>query len=533
MIQPYKTYILALLLVLCGSILEMKAQSASPSYTLQADESGASKTYVARDYVSLKPGFRYAASSGNSFNAKINPYLIDTVPLSGQVLDNTNSYVVGGINGSASVAPSGAAIYEVPIKVPQGTGGMAPQLSIVYNSQGSDGLLGIGFSMDGLSSITRVANGKRDGEARPVSLDEGDKFALDGNRLVAISGAYGADGTEYRTENNSFSKIISYTTTTTGPESFIVYTKSGLIYEYGKTSDSKFKIGNCERVIVWLLNKVTDTKGNYYTITYAQDRVYGEYCPIRIDYTGNNNSNPVLSPYCSIQFLYTKREAHSVVSIGGQNSRISKLLSSIDIYNENKVVKKYKIEYDTKDYEKYLVSTITESGNDSKNIPPLHFNWYLNNVYSPYAYLADIGPEDQKYVRSDSEIYPGDFDGDGKTEFIAIPKSGTYANQWNLIDYLDYTNIDPRCVERGPLVDGYEKIYVGDFNGDGKSDIIQKGMLSRYTIFNYVKNQGFVPSQTIADPFSTFPLYPSDNELLVGEFNNDGISDFIIYKKKL
>jgi hypothetical protein len=49
----------------------------------------------------------------------------------------------------------------------------------------------------------------QDGVRGSINYDANDRFCLDGQRLVAISGTYGADGTEYRTEIESFSKVIS------------------------------------------------------------------------------------------------------------------------------------------------------------------------------------------------------------------------------------------------------------------------------------------------------------------------------------
>ena len=62
--------------------------------------------------------------------------------------------LVGSIPGQLSVQ-QGAAVYTIPIEVPPGVAGMQPDLAITYNSNGGNGLLGVGFSLSGLSTITR------------------------------------------------------------------------------------------------------------------------------------------------------------------------------------------------------------------------------------------------------------------------------------------------------------------------------------------------------------------------------------------
>ncbi|MDP3912944.1 MAG: FG-GAP-like repeat-containing protein [Bacteroidota bacterium] len=500
------------------------------SYTLTTNETGATKNYVARDYISLNPGFAYNAIGGNSFSARIDPFTINATPFSNQINSTPdifgNSYVVGAIDGSASVSPSGAAAYEIPIKVAPGTGGMTPQLSIEYSSQGSDGLLGVGFSISGLSAISRSPNSIKDGVISPVNLDGNDKFSLDGNRLISVSGSYGANNTEYRTENNSFSKIISYTTTSTRPESFVVYTKSGLIYEYGKTTDSKFKGQNSEHVIYWLLNRVSDTKGNYYTISYIQDRANGAYKPDRIDYTGNATSSPVLTTYCSIRFIYDSRTVTNTTYIKGNKSCVSSLLSKIQVYYQENVVKSYILNYNTPNYGKYLLAKVTESSANGDKVAPVTFDWFLNNNYKPYEWANDQSYYPQQFVKYNNEIYLGDFNGDGKTDFVATPISGTYANKWGL--FLA-NELGSQCtyVNSEAVMDGFKKIITGDFNGDGKTDIIQCRQVSGNSNINYFVYYSTGSGFTYGGP--AFFTDTRTSELIVGDFNGDGISDVVAY----
>ena len=94
--------------------------------------------------------------------------------------------VPGAMPGSFSVSDSGKANYVIPIEVPPGRAGLQPSLSLVYSSTRANGVMGIGWSIGGLSTISRCPKTvAQDGVAEPVQLDEDDAFCLDGQRLIA------------------------------------------------------------------------------------------------------------------------------------------------------------------------------------------------------------------------------------------------------------------------------------------------------------------------------------------------------------
>jgi hypothetical protein len=62
---------------------------------------------------------------------------------------------IGTLDGTFSVDGNGAAAYLIPITVPPGTNDIAPELSLSYNSHQNNGYMGMGWTLNGISAITR------------------------------------------------------------------------------------------------------------------------------------------------------------------------------------------------------------------------------------------------------------------------------------------------------------------------------------------------------------------------------------------
>ena len=204
---------------------------------------------------------------------------------------------VGATPGSFAVSPSGAATYSIPLAVPPGTNGMAPQLSLHYNSQGGNGLVGMGWSIGGLSVIHRCGSTIAiDGVKGGVNHDAHDKFCLDGERLISIG------GNEYRTQHESWQKVVAVGGTASDPSYFTVTAKEGTIQYYGATADSRVEAQGKTVARLWALNKVEDRNSNYLAVIYQEDNANGDYRPARIDYTGNAGTGTPI--YNSVYFDY-------------------------------------------------------------------------------------------------------------------------------------------------------------------------------------------------------------------------------------
>jgi hypothetical protein len=120
---------------------------------------------------------------------------------------------IGSIPGSFDVSLSGSSSYSVPIKIAPGSAGTQPQIQLNYDSQTIGGPLGAGWSVGGLSAITR---GPRDafvdGMPGAINFDDNDAIYLDGQRIVRVKGPTGTGPVrevEYRKVNDDLLKSHS------------------------------------------------------------------------------------------------------------------------------------------------------------------------------------------------------------------------------------------------------------------------------------------------------------------------------------
>jgi hypothetical protein len=78
---------------------------------------------------------------------------------------------------SQEVSASGSFTYRYPLKLPPGTNGMAPELALVYDSSAENGILGMGWSISGLSVIARDSS-------YPINFDANDHYIYNGQKMI-------------------------------------------------------------------------------------------------------------------------------------------------------------------------------------------------------------------------------------------------------------------------------------------------------------------------------------------------------------
>jgi hypothetical protein len=125
-------------------------------------------------------------------------------------------------------------------------------------------------------------------------------------------------------------------------------------------------------------------------------------------------------------------------------------------------------------------------------------------------------------------FYSGDFNGDGKRDVLVY---GNADGSW-LLGASDGTNLNFSVINKSPgygdLLDGTRRTFIGDFNGDGKSDVL---------FYYNGKGQFFLGTSTgtalnwvLADSHPGFgDLLDGGHTFFVGDFNGDGKSDLLFY----
>lgn len=442
------------------------------------------------------------------------PIIYQEIPDPSRPLNTTLK--VGRIEGVADVSSTGAATYQIPIKVLDGTGQMQPLISVNYNSQSRNGIMGYGWNLSAASAITRIGkNYYYDGLADELKLNTSDNLMLDGKRLMLVSGNNFMVGSVYAPEIEDYS-IVEYVTINSR-DAFRVRTKDGLISEYGTNSDSYIQAQNSTSALYWLLSKVTDRHGNYMLYHYETNISTGEFYLSSIEYTGNSSANT--SPYNRVEFTYSTRDDVIDSYVAGNVVSQKILLTSIKCINNGIAVNEYKFKYIFDHYYSKL-SEIEEYGLNGARYNSTVVNWGEYN--DDYSKNAD---EYFSYVNTGREgIYPNfeDFNGDGMADMMTFPTktpSSYYNSSDNAVLYLAYSmygNISFTKKCSIPLIKDFLSLIYVDLNGDGKLDVVRlhKAGNNNYRFEYFIFNG---ESFTNTGGFNN-----SDSRIIVGDFNGDG-----------
>lgn len=359
---------------------------------------------------------------------------------------------VGSIPGRFAVSSSGAAQYAISFEVPPGRAGLTPSLGLNYSSEQGNSIAGVGFSISGVSSITRCPSTvEPDGFVREVRYDNFDNYCLDGARLAQVASG------EYRTVPNSFSRITSHTENgVLGPAWFKVETKDGRIFFYGAAPDQPINgasaFSSNHNVREWLLHTIQDRHGNKIEFIYGgTDTPTGGAAGPPGGATGagpgvgtSGGAGPgeggwsyarerVLSsvkypPNNHIEFSYEDRNDSQIFYSGGMELGITKRLSSVEVFSGENSIRNYLLTYEDPTNHASARSRLAKvkecaggAGAMPACKPSTNFSWNgLGSFSAIFSDPVDLPVSVPNYVDSNLTIW--DWNGDGLHETLFIDR---------------------------------------------------------------------------------------------------------------
>jgi len=394
---------------------------------------------------------------------------------------------VGATPATFRADESGAATYSVPIYTAPSTAGLGPSLSLEYNSRASNGPLGPGWSLGGLSAVSRCKKATEFGDgAGPFpainfdGLAADQAYCLDGARLLDLNlgagtqgvgvgvcpaGQSGSTAHVFGLEVDPATRVCGYTKSgITGYAYWLVQPKDGSYRVYGTGGNSALVrndgqgTADATQYLSWSLNRIADAVGNTVEYSYTQSATSGELDIAQIGYTGKIALSNVLaaSPaatYANVTFTYTTLPAASQRTdyVAGMKLALTQQLTTITASgpinngsapNTLQTVRTYHLTYDTPTASGLAALTALQecapNGVAEVCYPSTQFTWnFLGshpvgypNLPSSHAYSGGL-----QYA---IDYKVGDVDGDGRQDLVwlkdqSCDSSGSGATRFQIM----------------------------------------------------------------------------------------------------
>lgn len=436
-----------------------------------------------------------------------------------------------------SVGEGGQAAYNYTIAVPPGIAGLQPKLGLSYGGGTANGPVGVGWSVQGVSLITRCPATKAiDGGRRGVFLDGNDKLCLDGQRLIPTDAAGGIPVTglasgdalglssgyrEYRTEKDNFTRIRAYgavnddtATLNNGPKYFKVWTKSGQVYEYGLSpsvvaaSNTLILAQGKTAAMVWPVARVSDTVGNYMDFKYeVLNTAWGtgasgtpstgtEWNIKEVAYTGNTPTSQ--APRNKVTFTYIDRsngtgDRSEGYNQGAKNVSIRRL-DSIATYVDAIAVNTVRLGYTLTSSSRSFLSSLKVCAGSSTTTcqPPVTFvptagagiSFGVNTSFATDASGVSNGLASlvMSSTTANYGVITADFNGDGRTDILRWSdnpaENQLYLSEGsgNFKKAVNFNITDENLFKSDATTLRSDLCYLSittDINGDGLADIVR------------------------------------------------------------
>ncbi|THK37030.1 hypothetical protein EHS39_16420 [Ensifer sp. MPMI2T] len=424
--------------------------------------------------------------------------------------------VPGTVEGQLNVNLTGSAAYTIPLDLPSGAAGMTPKLLLTYDSNSGPGQVGLGWSIAGISAITRINRtyfiDKRPGVVDFDDPSDGypsDALSLDGARLVRApeGGAFLAKS------------IDDQTRVWPNGAGFTAKTKAGLTLHFGEGTSSRILTAG-GKVKTWALSRIEDTFGNQIVFIYLQRD--GDWGVTKIFWTVPKGS---LSPadlydesllranaHARLEVAYESGTAvYSIGYLGGEKSSRSLLAKQIVSFVGSSEFRRYEFGYEpiARFGGRRLVSIeefAAEVGGPRLAYPKSTFTYTdFNpqwNQSSGYELPADFG----SYRSLKSGYRMVDLDGDGDRDLLYSAyvdgRSFRRAFRQEAQQWVAFGNLTPP-LDFSADTDETDAVFFFDTDGDKKPELFSSKKISgKHLASAHVQdNENWKDAEDLAPPF--------------------------------
>ncbi|QSB25550.1 RHS repeat-associated core domain-containing protein [Flavobacterium sp. CLA17] len=444
--------------------------------------------------------------------------------------------------GELQISASGTASYTLPIAIPPSIKGVAPIINLNYSSGVRGGIAGQGWSINSISAISRIATRRDiDGFVDGVDFDADDKLALDGQRLLLKTGTYWAPGSTYETEYKSNTKIeLKVEGTTTY---FIVTAPDGSRSWYGSKGSGSLQ--NSVSLNSWYIVHYEDPNGNFIDYNY-KTITYNGSSQLYIDtITFSGNAAAGIAAQNKIAFFYKSARRIERDYLKGAAVYATELLQNIQVTANGTYFRTYTLSH-----------TIDPDLGYERLTSIQEFNG-ANEPSNPVVFTYASSPNNQQRTEKtytntlsfDRTQLAGDFDGDGRLDFVANNQiftnlfEGSTGNTPTEISSgsLQYRSFIAKTLTNNKINQFHS--IITPTSGLNKIDFkyyqLDNGVVSNYFTKTIQFNNQRIPgiftcqsndsgySQYLNDYNNSNTGYDGISDLIEGDFNGDGISEVI------
>ncbi|HSF43824.1 MAG TPA: SpvB/TcaC N-terminal domain-containing protein [Thermoanaerobaculia bacterium] len=264
----------------------------------------------------------------------------------------------------------GSAALRFPLRLPPGRAGLEPELAVTYDSDRSEGWLGMGWDL----MLPSVDVSTLFGVPRYDPAFETETYFLSGEQLAPVADpaqpvARQSERSFVRRVEGAFERIVRHGSR---PDDFWweVTDKDGVRYQYGRTSQARLADpATPHNTFRWLLERAVDLHGNTVDYAYTTDsgndgEPWVEIYPARIDYTGRNGAGA----FYQVRFELDEGNRPDQRSTGmpGFKVKARHRLAAVDVLAGGGLVRRYRFHYREGDFRKSLLEAMSVTGDDGE-----------------------------------------------------------------------------------------------------------------------------------------------------------------------